>query len=216
MSVGPPPVPPYVFDTTVGQDHFDAVGPLTWADSGLGWPLAIYLDAVGLILEEIAVLVREDDAGNGGWSAFTDPYRCPVDFLFTLAQWSGVSYPRRMSEAALRDLIGPHAPGLWRGTRDAILAGVRRYLTDVGILYFEERADGDAYHIRIFTYNFDTADEAAIRHELYNLIPAGLIVDYEVRQGQTYAMNLEKHATYADVKAAYVDYAAMVADTPTD
>ena len=200
--------------TTVGADLYEAVEPLTWADESLGWPLALYLDAVGLILDEIAVLVRTDDLGNDGWSAFADPTRCPASFLYTLAQWAGVRYPRRMSEADLRVLIGPHAPGVWRGTKAAILAGIQRYLTPGGAIYFEERADGDPYKLRIFTYGFDTLDEQAIRTELLNEIPAGLIVDYEVREGQTYSMLRDRVADYAEVKSTYATYGDVVAAPP--
>lgn len=207
------------FTTTVGPDLYAAVEPLTWADESLGWPLALYLDAVGLILDEIAVLVRVDDEGNDGWSAFADPERCPASFLYTLAQWAGVRYPRRMSEADLRALIGPHAPGVWRGTKAAILAGIARYLTPGGSIYFEERADGDPYKLRIFTYGFDTLNELAIRTELLNDIPAGLIVDYQVREGQTYGMvhtrtDEYQADTYADMASTYATYGDVVHTPP--
>ena len=189
--------------TEVGQDLYAALEPLTYADASLGWPLAKYLSAIGLILDEVAQLVRSDDAGNDGWSAFADPTRCPDDFLYTLAQWAGVTHPRRMTTGALRDLIGPHAPGVWRGTKAAILAGVARYVTPGGAVYFEERADGDPYHLRILTYQFDTVDEAAIKIELVNLVPAGLLVSYEVREGQTWGMITDTGDTWGDVKATY-------------
>ena len=53
--------------TTVGADLYAALEPLTYADAGLGWPLASYVSAIGLILEDAAVLVRADDEGNDGW-----------------------------------------------------------------------------------------------------------------------------------------------------
>ena len=121
-----------------------------------------------------------------------------------------------MPELDLRQLIGPHAPGVWRGTKGSIEAAVRRYIGPTGNLYFEERADGDAYHLRIFTYTFDTPAEAAamIRNELLGEIPAGLILDYEIRDGQTYGMALVKCQTYADLKAMYATYADVKDDAP--
>ena len=193
----------------VGGDLYAALEPLTYDDADLGYPLASYLAAVGVTLEETAQLVRTDTAGNAGWSAFADPQRCPPSFLYTLAVWAGVRYPRRMSTDELRAIIGPRAPAVWRGTRTALLAAVQRYLTPGGALYFEERADGDAYSLRIFTYGFDTLDEAAIRLELLNAVPAGLIVDYEVRDGQTYGMLRGRVTDYAEAKATYPTYAAM-------
>ena len=201
--------------TLVGEDLYDAVAPLTGDDEALGWPLATYCDVNGLMLDEEARLVRVDDAGNDGWSSFADPQRCPDSYLYTLAQWAGVRYPRRMSYDELRALIGPTAPGLWRGTRAAITASVQRYLSDDGLLYFEERAGGDAYALRIFTYTYNTgANEAAIRAELAQVIPAGLILDYEVRSGQSYAMVAQSGATYAQVRASYVNYTALASFIP--
>lgn len=202
--------------TTMGSDLYAAVEPLTYADESLGYPLANLLSSVGLMLEEVALLVRADDDGNDGWTAFADPLRCPDSFLYTLAVWAGVTYPRRMSKDDLRQLIGPHAPGVWRGTKDAILAAVRRYLAPGAPIYFEERADDDAYKIRIFTYTSSTIDEAAIRQELLGAIPAGLILDYQVRVGQTYGMVRDTHPTYADVKATYATYAEMAAAAPSE
>jgi hypothetical protein len=211
VSVSEPPI-----GTEVGQDLYDAVEPLTWADESVGWPLAIYLDCCATILDEIATLVRTDDDGNDGWSAFADPVRCPASFLFTLAQWAGVRYPRRMAEADLRALIGPHGPGMWRGTKAAILAAVERYLSPGGQLYFEERADGDAYKLRIFTYTYDTLDEASIRRELLAVVPAGLILDFEVRDGQTYGMVRDSGQTYAEVLAKYGTYDVLLNSLPEE
>lgn len=201
MSTGAPPIA-----TTVGADLYAALEPLAYADASLGWPLANYVSAIGLILEDAAVLVRTDDAGNDGWSAFADPDRCPDDYLYTLAQWAGVRYPRRMSLTDLRDLIGPHAPGVWRGTKAAILASVRRWLEPGGLLYFEERADGDAYKLRIFTYTFDTLNQEAIEVELLNVVPAGLIVNYEVREGPTWAQLKASDGTWGAVNANYATW----------
>jgi hypothetical protein len=208
-------VPDAPITTSVGQDLYGALEPLAFADEQHGWALAHYLDALGLILEDTADLVRADADGNDGWSAFADPARCPEDYLHTLAQWAGVRYANRYSNDDLRTLITGRGSGLWRGTKSALLAAVRRYMTPGGALYFEERADGDAYKVRIFTYGYDTLDEAAIRAELLLSLPAGLILDYELRVGQTYGMMRDRVATYADAKAAYPTYADMTTAPPT-
>lgn len=200
----------------VAQDLYDELEPLAYDDENQGWALAHFCGAIGVGLEEIAELVRSDENGNEGWSAFADPARCPTSFLYTLAQWAGVRYPYRMAEGDLRALIGPHAPAVWRGTRDAIINAVRRYIGPDGSLYFEERADGDPYAIRIFTYAFDTPAEAEamIRNELLGEIPAGLILDYEVRVGQTYGMAAAKCETYADLRDSYATYGDVRDDAP--
>jgi len=197
---------PAPITTQVGQDLYDALEPLTFADESLGWPLAHYVDALGLILEEIAGMVRTDDEGNDGWSPFADPQRCPDGWRYTLALWAGVRYPRRMGTQELRDYIDGHGPGIWRGTKTAILAAVRRYLTPDGTVYFEERADGNPYALRIFTFGFNTLDEDAIRAELEANVPAGLLLDYEVRVGQTYDMLAGSVETYDEMKTTFPTY----------
>jgi len=200
--------------TQVGGNLYDALAPLAYDDEQLQWPLALYVDALGTILEETAQLVRVDDEGNDGWSAFADPRRCPTAYLYTLAQWAGVRYPRRMTEPDLRDLIDGHAPGLWRGTKRAILAGIRRYLTPGASVYFEERADGDPYKLRIFTYTQSTLSQSAIEHELTQQVPAGLVTIYEVRVGQDYDMVNARVPNYTQVKSTWANYNAVKAAPP--
>lgn len=207
--------------TRVGADLYEALAPLTFDDEARGWALAHYCDAIGLVLEEVATLVRTDDDGNEGWTAFADPDRCPEGYLRTLAQWAGIRWPNRVAPADLRALIGGKGSGLWRGTRSALIAAVRRYMTEGGSLYFEERADGDPYKVRIFTYGYDTLDEAAIRQELLLNLPAGLLLVYEVRIGQTYGMARDRTdtlaaPTYADAKAVYATYDAAHTAHPPD
>jgi hypothetical protein len=196
--------------TQVGGDLYDALEPLAFADEALQWPLALYVDALALILEETAQLVRADDEGHDGWSAFADPLRCPAAYLFTLAQWAGVRYPRRMSEPELRELINGRAPGLWRGTKSAIEAAVRRYLAPGGTISFIERALGNAYALTIFTYAHSTLNEAAIRRELLLQVPAGLILTYEVRVGQDYSILKARVPEYATVKTTWASYEAVM------
>jgi len=196
--------------TQVGADLYGALEPLAFADEQLNYALAYYVDALALILEETAQLVRADDAGNDGWSAFADPQRCPDAYLYTLAQWAGVRYPRRMLKTPeLRELIDGHAPGLWRGTKTAILATVRRYLAPNGQIYFQERVGGNAYALLIFTFARSTLNEAAIRRELALQVPAGLLLTYEVRVGQDYSMLLGRVKDYAAMKATWASYEAV-------
>ena len=73
----------------VGADLYDELEPLAYDDANQGWALANFCAAT-VSLEEIAGLVRSDDDGHEGWTAFADPTRCPTD-LYTLAQWAGVA-----------------------------------------------------------------------------------------------------------------------------
>ena len=113
-----------------------------------------------------------------------------------------------MTEQELRDLIGPRSPGMWRGTRQAMWDAVKRFYppgTPDNYLTFQERADGDPYLLRVFTYSFIPHDPAAVESALLHAKPAGLNLIYEVRVGQTYDMAKAQNATYDDAKASVRD-----------
>ena len=201
-----------------GADLYQQTAPMTYAEPDTGYAWAQLLGALAILLDPVAEMVRDDDAGNPGWTAQASPARCPTPWLRVLAQWAGIraSQADAMSEADLRELIGPHAPGMWRGTRAAMEAAVRRFMPDDApepVIYFEERAGGDPYLLRVFTYDFIDHDPALVQAALQAAKPAGLILSYELRHGQTYAM-LAQHGDYADVKATYLDYASMFAAEP--
>lgn len=208
-----PPAPPFAMGL-VATELYTSTAPLTYDEVMLGYPWALYLTSLGLELEDEMVLTG-GDATHEPWTAMADPERVPETWLGTLAQWAGLRKRSSYSTAELRQLIGPHAPGLWRGTKDALIAAARRFIGPDQPLYFEERADGDAYFLRCFTYDFSGGDPVQIEAALVDAKPAGITLDYEQRIGQTYGMMLGKRHTYAAAKAAYPTYAGMLEDTPT-
>lgn len=208
-----PPTPPFAMGE-VATELYHATAPLTFEDAALGFPWATYLQSLGLIIEDEMILTGGDGA-HEPWTALADPQRCPADWLGVLAQWAGLRNRSAYSEAELRALLGPHAPGLWRGTVAAMTAAARRFIGPTAPLFFEERAEGDPYLLRIFTYDFSGGDPVQIAAALYAAKPAGLTLEYEVRVGQTYGMMLAKHPLYSDVLAAYETYGDAVADRPT-
>ena len=197
----------------VATEIYQATAPMTYAEATLGYPWAAYLASLGLLLESELVLTG-GDGDHEPWTALADAVRCPSDWLNVLAQWAGVRMRSSYSETELRQLIGPHAPGLWRGTKDAMIAAARRFIGPDASLYFEERADGNAYHLRCFTYEYEGGDPIQIEQALVAAKPAGIVLDYEQRVGQTYAMMIGKHSTYAAVKAAYATYELASTDGP--
>lgn len=193
--------------------------PVAFADAENGYAWAKYLAALSLILDPIARMVYIDAEGNPGWSDLASPSRCPREWLPVLAQWAGVRRPDAMSEDELRELIGPRAPGMWRGTRAAMIAAIRRFY-DPGVdvdrfVYFEERADGDPYRLRIFTYSFIPHDAELVADAIAHATPAGLRVTYEVRDGQTYNMLRDRHVDYNEVRASYDSYNDVRSGRPT-
>jgi tail protein P2 I len=213
MSDELPPTPPFEMGD-VATELYDATAPLTWQDEALGFPWATYLTSLGLVLESEMVLTGGDGQYEP-WTALADPQRCPSDWLNVLAQWAGVRNRSAYSETDLRAVLGPTAPGLWRGTRDAMIAAARRFIGPTGSLFFEERADGDPYSLRCFTYVYEGGDPAQIQMALTAAKPAGIVLDYEQRVGQTYGMLLANDPTYTDVEAAFATYADVVSASPT-
>jgi hypothetical protein len=173
-----------------------------------------FLSALSYLLDPIAEVTRPPD-GAERWTVLASPRRCPDRWLPVLAQWAGVRRPDTMTTDELRDLIGPTSPGMWRGTRAGLLSEVRRFLPEGAGLYYEEFADGDAYHFRVFTFNTEPDVEAQIREALAHAKPAGLFpFTYEVRVGQTWAMLRARKANWHEVNTEYADWYEVMHDEP--
>jgi Phage tail protein (Tail_P2_I) len=213
-AVGPIPAPlegadpPFDLGDT-GRDLYAATEPVAFADPENAWAWAHYMAALSLALDVVSTMVRDDAEGNPGWTALASPARCPEPWLRVLAQWAGVRRWDAISPDDLRALIGPRAPGLWRGTQSAIREAVRRFIPENADILFDERTGGDPYAIRVFTFDYYEHDPEQVRSAIEAALPAGLTLIYEVRSGQTYGMVRARHETYADVRAAYDTYADM-------
>jgi hypothetical protein len=203
-----------------GEDLLRTTGPVQYAEGETDEAWRALCGALSVLLDPIAEMVRDDEEGNPGWTALASPRRCMPAWLHVLAQWAGIRRWDALSEADLRELIGPRAPGVWRGTRAAMIAAVRRFFPP-GFeaerwLWFQERADGDPYKLRVFTYTFVPGlDYDAVREALAAAKPALLYpFIYEVRRGQSYLMLERREGTYAQMRADYPDYAAVLSDEP--
>jgi hypothetical protein len=199
-----------------GTDLYDATRPAAFAEPETGYAWRRFVGALSLLLDPVADVCRGFD-DQERWTQLADPRRCPPQWLRVLAQWAGIRRPDAMTEDELRELIGTGGPGFWRGTREAMIAAVRRFLppgTADQFLYFEERADGQAYHLRVFTYTFVDHDEDQVRTALEAAKPAGLILDYQVRRGQNWWMLKQREGTWADVRDDYENWAAVLEDEP--
>jgi hypothetical protein len=185
VRIGPPEM------GNTGREMFDNTRAAAYADADNDFAWAKFLSSLSFLLDPVADVTRPAD-GSERWTTLASPSRVPAQWLPVLAQWAGVRRPETMTDDELRDLIGPTAPGMWRGTRAGILAAVRRFLPEGAYLYWEEFADGDPYKFRVFTFNTDPATEALIRDALAHEKPAGLFpFEYEVRVGQTWRMHYD-------------------------
>ena len=103
-----------------------------------------------------------------------------------------------------------------------MIAMIRRFLppgTPDNFVYFEERADGDAYLLRVFTYSAHTPPEIQerIREALAAAKPAGLYpIEYEVRVGQTWRMLRDRKENWAQVNADYANWYEVLHDEPLE
>lgn len=110
-----------------GVDLYEATQPAAYADADNDYAWRRFVGALSVLLDNVADVCRSFD-GEERWTQLASPSRCPPEWLPVLAQWAGVRRPDAMTEAELRELIGPTAPGMWRGTRAAMIAAVRRFL----------------------------------------------------------------------------------------
>lgn len=209
-----------------GRDLYAATPTLARLDPDNEFAWAKYLAALSELLDVIAEMVRDDEQGNPGWTALASPARCPPPFLRVLAQWAGIRRWDALDPPDLRALIGPRAPGLWRGTVAAMVEAVRRFYPpgqfDPAYIYFEERAAVtgdetiDAYWLRVFTYSFVEHDETAVRAALGAAKPAGINLIYEVREGQTWGMVRDSGLSWGEINETYDSWEDVRLARPTE
>jgi hypothetical protein len=106
---------------------------------------------------------------------------------------------------------------MWRGTKAAMIDAVARHFppgTAASAIYFEERADGDPYQLRVFTYEYVEHDPVVVERDLRAAKPAGLNLIYERRVGQTWAMLNERKASWDQVRTDYANWWEVLHDLP--
>lgn len=154
------PEPPYTSQTIVGLEIIDGLGIGTddTQIQGEQTQLAWYLDAIGALFQDSAVIVTDqstdgDPAYQTGYgSVFTvnprfdgDTAICPIDQLPYLGQYVGVTIPPDASDADARALITAER-GMHRGTPSAITQAATRWLSGSQTLSLinRTRPDGSA------------------------------------------------------------------------
>src|SRR5215467_11358862 len=74
---------------TFAERLYDMLAPLAQQDPHNAWALLIYINAIGLMFQEVEDLVRDSPEGPG-WSELLDLNRAPTQALPWLAQLVGV------------------------------------------------------------------------------------------------------------------------------
>lgn len=185
---------------------YAGLGPYTEQDEALGWPLLIYLGAVGdQMFQEMDDLGR-DQGSIIGWGNVFNPSLCPAKALPWLGQFVGVEVDTTLSEANQRAQVAA-AAGWQRGTPASIISAVQLYLTGTKYVSLQERFGGNAYALNIITHTAETpVDTTAMVNAVKAVIPAGFLLTFATYVGQTYAQLRTTYATYTAVKAAYATY----------
>ena len=188
---------------------------MTWADDAVAaiapWWTAdheTYIRAIMVMTEQVELFADDQDDGTPGWSIMLDPDTCPVYGLPYLAQWVGERLPAGLSEADARAWIKA-APNQWRGTPYSIVRAAQRWLTGPRYVQIRERSklDGtsDPDWIAVQTFTSQTPDPDRVLDELRKVVPADIMLDYQVTVG----------ATWQDIAIAYDTWADVLASLPT-
>lgn len=206
MTLAPPTV------GTVGQELYDDLEPLAYADAANDYALLTLAGAVGGMFQGVSDLCRATDDGPG-WSQLLDVTRCPTAFLPYLAQFVGVTLTPGLTDAQWRAQIVAET-GMARGTVGAITAAARKLLTGSQTVVVIERAGGDPYAFGVVTYTSETPDSDAVLAALTAAKPAGLVMTYSCVDGQIWAQLIANYATWQDVINAYPTWLDVINDTP--
>lgn len=166
--------------------------------------LAVYADALGLMFEQVQEIVVDGD--QPGWTVPVTLSKAKV--LDWLGQFLGVRLQPLLTESERRTAI-EKVEGFSRGTPAAMRAAAARTLTGNKTVNIDERIGGNAYNLSVVTYTAETPDASITEAALLALKPAGIVLTYQVLDGQTYVDLEGDYTDYADVKSTFADYAAI-------
>lgn len=187
------------------------LGPTFTEERDPEWQLLDFCGALGVLLDPLwAVLHDEDD--RYPWGALFNVNDCPAWGLKYLGQFVGVVVQPAWSEADTRAAIAEPV-GIGRGRVSAMVTAAQTTLTgSKNVAVYEQ--DSSGYHMSIRTKLEETPDEALTAAAILSMKPAGIVLDFQAIEGQTYSDLDSTYATYSAVDSAYADYAEMSADVP--
>lgn len=130
-----------------------------------------------------------------------------------LGQLIGTAVPGGLTLEEQRAYIADR-PAWRRGTRAALLAAVQSTLTGLKRVTIDER-DGSAWQLTVSVYEAETPDPDAALAAALSQKPVGIVLDFQVLEGATYAhMTAEHGPTYADEAAEFPTYADAISHLP--
>jgi hypothetical protein len=209
------------FDS-VAQEIYTKVGPLTYDEARLGYPLREYVTGLASLVQEVDDYVRSGPNGEVGWSAIVDVDRAPTKGLPWLAQLAGTSIPDQAPgqtdeqfDAASRDAIRNLA-GQKRGRPAAMVSAAQQCLTGSKTVLLRERNGGSAYQLHVVTFTAETPDSAKVLNALISQKPGGIILTYSVISGQDFQLLFQNKASFAAVFSGYVTFQGVLDNNPAE
>lgn len=196
--------------TTTAERLYDDVAPLAYDDEAQGYALALYLQALATMLDEVADLSRDSEEGRPGWSQLFDLDTVDAKFLPYVGQFIGVTVPPELSAEAQRARIRS-TDGFRRGTPAAIIGAAQQHLTGTQKVYLTER-HASAYRLTVATLTSETPDPDAVVRALAEQKPAGLILTHSVIPGGDFDTLRDTHSDFADVTATFANFDELRAD----
>lgn len=196
-------------------------------DAERNWPLLRFLDVYYLPLQLIDDIVRDteyvDENGDTqvipGWGILFDPDRCPARYLPFLAMFAGVRLRPGMTEAEIRSRIKTR-DGLLRCRPAALikaaqdnLEGEKRVILRERYDPFNASVDAPGY-FQVITFTDDTPDSDAVKRALLEQKDVGLIMRYNVLDGQDWQSVIDDYDSWTELMAAYATWTDVIEDTP--
>lgn len=184
----------------VGDELYEALGPLTESDVDHGYALRTYCTALGKMFQQLETYVR-DTAIHDGWTVALDVERAPTEALPYLAQFVGVILPTGTGDADARTRIRA-AAGMQRGTVESLRQAALSYLTGAKYIRIVERLNSP-YRFGVFVRQNEVPDTAALQQALLEVKPAGLVMELYSTTGESW--NESTTSTWNSVSKSWDD-----------
>ena len=203
----------------VGTRAYEALDPITGDDASRNYPLLAYVSGLALPSEEVADLAETGDNGETGWSVILDIDRIPDKAIGWLAQLIGVRLNPELDSTEQRNRVR-ETDGWNRGSLGALAGAAHQYLTGAQHVIIRERfnpSDPDmdhAYHLQVVTYTAETPDTAKVLQALLEQKPAGIILHYEVMDGQDFETLFLDNPDFQGVFTTYATFQGVFTATP--
>lgn len=168
--------------------------------------LILYAQAIGRMFAESEAF-SEDTEDQEGYITLLDPVLAPLGALRYQAMIAGERMPQGLSEALQREYI-TDAPNHRRGTLMSLVRAAQRTLIGQRTVSITESSP-NTDTIQVVTYTSETPYPASVLNDLLSVVPADIILNYQVLSSSTYTAAMTGYASYAAMDVAYTTYQDM-------